>query len=118
MDEAQSAIGLARAAAAPEVAEILLIIESELWIVMAEPACAPGQMQKLNDAGNRVTSSQVEHLEKLIDEITEKYEPPTEFVVPGGSEISARLDLARAVTRRAERAVLAVVVKILKYCLT
>ena len=78
---------------------------------MAELACTPGQMQKLNDAGNRVTSSQVEHLEKLIDEITEKYEPPTEFVVPGGSEISARLDLARAVTRRAERAVLAVVVE-------
>jgi len=109
VDEAQSAIGLARAAATPEVAEILLVIESELWIVMAELACAPGHMQKLDDAGNRVTSSQVEHLEKLIDEVTEKYEPPTEFVIPGGSEISARLDLARAVTRRAERAVLKVV---------
>ena len=111
VDEAQATIGLARAVATQEVHEILLVIESELWIVMAELACSPGQMNKLTEAGNRISSSQVKNLEELIDQITEKYEQPTEFVLPGGSEVSARLDLARAVTRRAERAVLAVVVE-------
>ena len=109
VDEAQAAIGLARAAADQEVGEILLVIESELWIVMAELACSPDQMSKLTEAGNRIVSSQVENLEELIDQITEKYEQPTEFVLPGGSEVSARLDLARAITRRAERVVLPVV---------
>jgi len=109
VDEAQAAIGLARAAADQEVGEILLVIESELWIVMAELACSPDQMSKLTEAGNRISSSQVKNLEDLIDQITEKYEQPTEFVLPGGSEVSARLDLARAITRRAERVVLPVV---------
>jgi cob(I)alamin adenosyltransferase len=109
VDEAQAAIGLARAAADQEVGEILLVIESELWIVMAELACSPDQMSKLTEAGNRISSSQVKNLEDLIDQIAEKYEQPTEFVLPGGSEVSARLDLARAITRRAERVVLPVV---------
>ena len=109
VDEAQAAIGLARAAADQEVSEILLVIESELWIVMAELACLPDQMSKLTEAGNRIISSQVKNLEELIDQITEKYEQPTEFVLPGGSEVSARLDLARAITRRAERAIIPVV---------
>ncbi len=109
VDEAQAAIGLARAAADQEVGEILLVIESELWIAMAELACSPGQMSKLTETGNRISSSQVKKLEELIDQITEKYEQPTEFVLPGGSEVSARLDLARAITRRAERTVLPVV---------
>ena len=76
---------------------------------MAELACSPGQMSKLTEAGNRISSSQVKNLEDLVDQITEKYEQPTEFVLPGGSEVSARLDLARAITRRAERTVLPVV---------
>ena len=72
------------------------------------------QCKKIEEISNSkfdviIASEIIEHLEKLIDEVTEKYEPPTEFVIPGGSEISARLDLARAVTRRAERAVLTVV---------
>ena len=40
----------------------------------------------------------------MIDEISDRFEPPTEFVVPGESAVAAALDVARTVVRRAERA--------------
>ena len=52
----------------------------------------------------------VEALERLIDDVSARFDPPTEFVVPGGDEVSARLDVARTVCRRAERTVLAAAV--------
>jgi cob(I)alamin adenosyltransferase len=42
-------------------------------------------------------------LEPIIDDITTRYDPPQEFVLPGESRVAAALDLARTVTRRAER---------------
>jgi cob(I)alamin adenosyltransferase len=45
----------------------------------------------------------VERLEGLIDDVSGRFELPTEFVVPGEDEVSARLDVARTVCRRAER---------------
>jgi cob(I)alamin adenosyltransferase len=50
------------------------------------------------------------HLEELIDATTERFEPPTEFVVPGQNRISAQLDVARTVARRAERDTIAAAV--------
>ena len=49
----------------------------------------------------------VDHLEAQIDELDERFDPPTEFVVPGGNVTAAWLDLARTVVRRAERHALA-----------
>ena len=46
----------------------------------------------------------VERLEQLIDDLTARFEAPTEFVVPGGTRVAAQLDVARTVVRRAERA--------------
>ena len=48
----------------------------------------------------------VDRLESLIDDVSARFDPPTEFVVPGEDEVSARLDVARAVCRRAERSAL------------
>ena len=45
----------------------------------------------------------VERLERHIDDLDERFDPPTEFVVPGGNVAAAWLDLARTVVRRAER---------------
>ena len=42
-------------------------------------------------------------LEPIIDSVTARYDPPTEFVLPGENRIAAALDLARTVVRRAER---------------
>jgi len=56
----------------------------------------------------RVTDEAVSRLEQEIDEANASLPDLKSFVLPGGSELAARLFLARAVCRRAERAVLAV----------
>jgi len=56
----------------------------------------------------RVQQSQVDTLEELCDRVNERLEPLKSFVLPGGGEAAARLHVARAVCRRAERAVLRV----------
>ncbi len=103
VDEAQAAIGLARAVADGELAGILIDIERDLWVVMAELACNP---DRLDEVGSRPGPEMVDHLESLIDDVSARFDPPTEFVVPGEDEVSARLDVARAVSRRAERSAL------------
>tara|TARA_B100001079_G_scaffold62270_1_gene52898 strand:- start:417 stop:950 length:534 start_codon:yes stop_codon:yes gene_type:complete len=103
VDEAQAVIGLARAVADGELAGILIDIERDLWVVMAELACNP---DRLDEAGSRPGPEMVDRLESLIDDVSARFDPPTEFVVPGEDEVSARLDVARAVCRRAERSAL------------
>ena len=49
------------------------------------------------------TEAMVAALEPVIDDVTARYEAPTEFVLPGENRIAAALDVARAVVRRAER---------------
>lgn len=55
----------------------------------------------------RIVAEQVEWLEAAIDAANEQLEPLTSFILPGGSESAAHMHLARAVTRRAERALVA-----------
>ena len=110
VDEAQAAIGLARAAGDDELDGILLGLERDLWVVMAELACNHEKLDQLESAGGRVRAEMVERLEHLIDEAGERFDPPTEFVVPGENEVAARLDVARTVSRRAERSALSAVV--------
>lgn len=107
VDEAQAAIGLARAVADVELNGILVGLQRDLWQLMAELACDPEKLDKLDEASSRTTSEMVDSLEALIDDVSGRFEPPTEFVVPGADELSARLDVARTVCRRAERSALA-----------
>ena len=115
VDELQACVGLARAAAGDEgrseLAGVLLGLERDLWVVMAEMACNPGKLARLEESDGRPTSAMVDRLESLIDDVSGRFEAPTQFVVPGQNEVAARLDLARAVCRRAERASLAAVVE-------
>ncbi|MBT6064149.1 MAG: cob(I)yrinic acid a,c-diamide adenosyltransferase [Actinobacteria bacterium] len=114
VDELQACIGLARAAAGGEaradLADVLLGLERDLWVVMAELACNPEKLSRLDEADGRPTIAMVERLEALIDTVSARFDPPTEFVVPGQNEVAARLDLARSVCRRAERASLSAAV--------
>ena len=105
VDEAQACIGVARAEATKgsELDEILVRIERDLWVLMAELATLPEHHEKLVDGQTRVTPAMVEALEQIVDDIGGRFEPPTEFVVPGQDRVSALLDLARTVVRRAER---------------
>jgi cob(I)alamin adenosyltransferase len=112
VDELQAALGLVRAAAAEsedDLAEKVVAIEGDLWVLMAELATAEENAHKLVDGETRVTAAMVTRLERWIDEVSEHFPAPTEFVVPGETEIGARLDVARTVCRRAERAALSVV---------
>ena len=103
VDEAQAAIGLARAEADAELGEILLLIERDLWVLMGELATEPSNRDKLVPGVTLVSEEMVTGLEVRIDAISERFEPPTEFVVPGQNRIGALLDVARTVVRRAER---------------
>jgi cob(I)alamin adenosyltransferase len=111
VDEAQAAIGVARAHVeqGSELDVLLVGIEADLWVLMAELATAPSNRHKLEPGKSSVSAEMVDRLEPLIDEYQSRYEPPREFVVPGGNSVSAFLDLARTVVRRAERASIAVV---------
>jgi len=107
IDEAASALGLARACAGAqvEVADDILSLQRELFVAGAELATAPDAANRLEDGISRVTTEMVDALEALIDRYMERVDLPPKFVIPGGSELSARLDLARTALRRAERRV-------------
>ncbi len=113
VDEAQATLGLVRAdtPAGEELHDLLLRLERELWVLMAELATAPANRRKLRAGETLVTPAMVEGLETLIDDLGARFSPPTEFVLPGQTSIGARLDLARAVVRRAERRCVAVAVE-------
>lgn len=110
VDEAQAVIGLARAEAqrGGELDQLLVRLERDLWVLMAELATDPAHHDRLVDGETRATAAMVAALEAQIDRTDERFEPPTEFVVPGQSRVAAALDLARTVVRRAERDALAV----------
>jgi cob(I)alamin adenosyltransferase len=110
VDEAQATLGLVRAdaPAGAELHELVLRLERELWVLMAELATAPDNRHKLRPGETLVTSEMVDGLEVLIDDLGDRFSAPTEFVVPGQTTTGALLDLARTVVRRAERRCLAV----------
>jgi cob(I)alamin adenosyltransferase len=105
VDEAQASIGVARAHSerGGELDTLLVSVERDLWILMADLATDASNRHKLSEGVSLVTSAMVERLEGLIDDFTGRFELPAEFVVPGQEPVSAFLDLARTVVRRAER---------------
>jgi cob(I)alamin adenosyltransferase len=107
VDEAASALGVARAAAERdgELYRDILRYQNELFVAGAELATAPGAAGRLEPGVSKVTPEMVERLEADIDRYMDRVELPPKFVIPGGTELSARLDVARAAVRRAERRV-------------
>lgn len=105
VDEAQAVLGLARAAAGDdsEVGHMLIPIMKDLWVLMAELATLPENRHKLEAGSTSVSQAMVDKLEHMIDSLDNRFEPPNEFVVPGGNTVAAWLDLGRTVVRRAER---------------
>jgi cob(I)alamin adenosyltransferase len=73
----------------------------------AELATAPEAAGRLEPGISKVTQAMVEQLEADIDRYMDRVELPPKFTIPGGTELSARLDVARAAVRRAERRVAA-----------
>src|SRR5215207_3420087 len=89
VDEAQAVLGLVRAEAGKqsELDAILVDVERDLYVLMAELATLPENRHKLRPGQSAVTAEMVDALEGRIDDISARFNPPTEFVVPGGSKV-------------------------------
>src|SRR5215469_2923301 len=101
VDEATSALGLARAAIKDQhVKEMILAIQQDLYLLMAELATPPENYDKL---GYHVTAEHTHRLKQREEALKREVEIPNQFVIPGDTLEGAALDLARTVIRRAER---------------
>jgi len=110
LDEAVSMLGIARALCGDgekDVAATILRLQNELFVAGAELATAPEAAERLEDGTSRITAEMVDELDAEIDRYMDRVELPPKFVIPGGTPLSAQLDVARAVLRRAERRVAA-----------
>ena len=105
VDEAQAALGLARAeaSAGSEVHERLTALARDLYVLMAEVATAPENRSKLKAGSSLVTPDMVRALEAGIDDLLQRFEMPSDFTIPGETRVSAAVDFARTIVRRAER---------------
>ncbi len=105
VDEAQAVIGLARSAMSRggELDTLLVAIERDLWVLMAEVATSSDNRRKLVAGKSLVTEDMVTRLEHEIDALADRTDLPKDFVVPGEDAAAATLDVARTVVRRAER---------------
>ncbi len=109
VDEANATIGMARihlGAAHPGLDAKLVRIQNDLFDLGAD-LCVPDRGQKLEYEPLRMTEGQVKRLEEEIDEMNAELKPLRSFVLPGGSPAAAALHVARTVSRRAERLMVA-----------
>lgn len=106
IDEAVSALGVCRSLCAPEqdeLAEDILSLQNDLFIAGAELATSPEAADRLEDGVSRITDEMADSLDAEIDRYLEDVELAPQFTIPGGTHLSAQLDVARAAVRRAER---------------
>jgi cob(I)alamin adenosyltransferase len=101
VDEANSAVGVARLHASGDADAILARIQNDLFDLGAD-LCRPEDGARGRSA-LRVSADQVTRLESEIDALNAGLAPLESFVLPGGGAASAQLHVARTVTRRAER---------------
>lgn len=108
VDETNACVGLARLYTKddPSMDEALARIQNDLFDLGADLA-TPDTGEPLEYEPLRVTDAQVERIESEIDALTSKLDPLRSFVLPGGTPLAAQLHLARTVSRRAERMIVA-----------
>jgi cob(I)alamin adenosyltransferase len=120
IDEAVAALGLARAELDMKaqygvlspgfggLGDLILRLQRELFVAGAELATNPDARDRQQDGASRVTEAMVWGLGEILREMEAAIELPREFVVPGETRVSASLEVARTVVRRAERRAVAV----------
>ena len=113
VDEANSAIGLATLASmSDEHRALLLRTQNDLFDLgadLATPTSSGGDDFAPSEMVLRMVTRQTAYLEQAIDRLNEHLAPLTSFILPGGSEAAARVHIARAAVRRAERRMVALV---------
>jgi cob(I)alamin adenosyltransferase len=115
VDETVASLGVARAelrdladagtlpAGLDGLAEMILRIQRELFVAGAELATDPASHDRGRDGETRVSTAMVDGLDALLRDAEASITLPREFVVPGETRVSAALEVARTVCRRAER---------------
>lgn len=108
VDTAVSAMGMARAVSSDErIRDVLLRCQRDMFTVATEVATAPDRYDLLVERFSPVTAGMVGRLERWIDQIRAEVDLPPNFIVPGASPASGAIDLARSLTRDAERRIVA-----------
>jgi cob(I)alamin adenosyltransferase len=104
VDELNSAIGVALAhGLSPRLADVLPVIQNELFHLGSDLAFV--EADKVKHGLPQIEERHIDQLERWIDEFNEVAGPLENFILPGGSIGAAHLHVARAICRRAERAV-------------
>lgn len=107
VDETNAAIGLARLSTGGQPLDAMLArIQNELFDLGAD-LCTPETGKDLGYVPLRIIPAQVSRLEQEIDALNARLQPLRSFILPGGSAASAALHLARTISRRAERLMVA-----------
>lgn len=109
IDEAQALLGVARAhaEAGGELDQVIVSLQRDLWVLMADLATDAANRHKLVEGASLVSADMVARIDELLADYEARFEMPREFVVPGGTVVGAHLDVARTVVRRAERVAVA-----------
>src|SRR5437660_8738783 len=101
VDEATSALGLARAMTQDaKVKKIIFDIQNELYYLMAELATTPENYEQM---GLRMTAEIVKRLEQVEEALKQEVTLPNKFIIPGHTPDGAALDMERTIIHRAER---------------
>jgi cob(I)alamin adenosyltransferase len=111
VDEANSALGVAVQALEADNGEAALVaglrrIQNDLFDLGADIA-TPGESFEPSPMELRIIAAQVDWLEAAIDAANDQLPPLTSFILPGGSAAAGHMHMARAISRRAERALVA-----------
>lgn len=113
VDEANCCVGMARQHTEthhPDIDAMLVRIQNDLFDLGAD-LCVPDDGKPLSYEPLRIVAAQVKRLESDIDSLNKHIAPLKSFILPGGSAAAATLHLARTVTRRAERLMVALAEK-------
>ncbi|TFG28919.1 cob(I)yrinic acid a,c-diamide adenosyltransferase [Candidatus Thorarchaeota archaeon] len=105
VDELGTFLGVAKVHSSKRIAEYICIIQQKLFLINSELATNTDSLEPDNPLRNlqKVSTADVEFLEKIADELSEELPLLTNFVIPGGTKGSAFLHVCRTVCRRAER---------------
>jgi cob(I)alamin adenosyltransferase len=103
-DHAVSVMGFARATTEDELLKSMLLqTQLEMFTVSAELATDISNYELFESTFRAITAEQTQQLEQWIDELKAQVELPPKFIIPGASQASSALDMARTAMRGAER---------------
>ena len=104
IDETVAALGQARASSTDAaLREMILHVQRDLFVVAADLIANPHARDRLTPGVSEVTAEMTVHVEDMLDRLVAQRPLRPVFIVPGANVVSAAVDLARTIVRRAEQ---------------